>query len=291
MPIYGGLRVIKSRLSLDVIALITLFYNINADFSMSKFCILLMIYLLTWQSVGFVFTKRWPITSAMIPYMALYVLKNIILPHFYSLGNRLVLVFNIMSSLIVVMSTILTILFPPLTLRPIHGKYKVGVVDFYLPIDPSDFKSNSKLGCNSVKVRLLYPTNHITSKTIPYFETIPLSIQYLNSFVRITSPPALKKAGFFMHNWLLIRLNAQRNAVPIQKKFPIVVFSHGLIGSAELYSYMGMSLAANGNVVLMITHSDGSAPIMKLEDGTIVNYCSMTGIRKFLQDLYSTNNK
>lgn len=51
---------------------------------------------------------------------------------------------------------------------------------------------------------------------------------------------------------------------------PIVFFSHGLGGNAEMYSYQTQSLAKNGYVVVVIDHTDGSAPVAARRGGTLL---------------------
>ena len=53
---------------------------------------------------------------------------------------------------------------------------------------------------------------------------------------------------------------------------PIIVYSHGITGSAEVYSYQAMSLAADGSLVMSITHSDGSSIGMKRHDGSFLDF-------------------
>eukprot|EP00521_Asterionellopsis_glacialis_P014293 CAMPEP_0195302062 /NCGR_PEP_ID=MMETSP0707-20130614/30414_1 /TAXON_ID=33640 /ORGANISM="Asterionellopsis glacialis, Strain CCMP134" /LENGTH=332 /DNA_ID=CAMNT_0040365201 /DNA_START=598 /DNA_END=1596 /DNA_ORIENTATION=- len=51
---------------------------------------------------------------------------------------------------------------------------------------------------------------------------------------------------------------------------PLVVYSHGLGGTSEIYSYQTLNLAAMGNIVISITHTDGSSPMVERIDGSIV---------------------
>ncbi|KAI9916364.1 hypothetical protein PsorP6_017830 [Peronosclerospora sorghi] len=58
--------------------------------------------------------------------------------------------------------------------------------------------------------------------------------------------------------------------------WPIVIFSHGLAGSLELYSYVNQELASYGYVVVVLTHCDGSASVCSPEPGRIEYYHQIT---------------
>lgn len=142
----------------------------------------------------------------------------------------------------------------------------------------------------SLPVRLWYPTTVTASwndrNTIAYLH--PSTAQeFCQQTIRFGAPPPLKQFGWMLHTWRLARVPAHRNAPllvpdevvaaaaaslpplsPVNTKLPLIVFSHGLGGSAELYSYQTMSLAAQGNVVLSLNHLDGSAPVVQLVNGT-----------------------
>lgn len=261
---FGELRWISSQLLYDSITLSILSYNTITQPTSWKLKILLLTYVVFFKAFGL--TKRWTIAFPMIPYLILHILRTQIIPSWsFSL--------SILSGVLVSFSVVLSCLFPALELKPVKGKYNVGVIDFYLPVD--SFSNGISKENKYVSARLLYPTNQITTKSIPYLDPI-YGEQICNQFMNIGSPPPLKKFGWILHNWLLAHVSGQRNAIPLEsldgEKLPMAVFSHGLVGTAEIYSFQGMSIAANGTVVLMITHSDGSSPVMKRADGSYVYY-------------------
>lgn len=49
-------------------------------------------------------------------------------------------------------------------------------------------------------------------------------------------------------------------------KFPLVIFSHGLVGTRNTYSQFCSSLASEGYVVVAVEHADGSGPCV-VRDG------------------------
>ena len=100
------------------------------------------------------------------------------------------------------------------------------------------------------------------------------------------APTPLKSFGWFTHYWNLIKLPAQYY-LPLlgdgygdgfscatthpsdMKLLPMIIYSPGLGGSAETYSYQTLSLAARGFVVVVVEHGDGSLAIVPRKDGSV----------------------
>ena len=53
------------------------------------------------------------------------------------------------------------------------------------------------------------------------------------------------------------------------ERYPLIIFSHGLVGTRNTYSQYCSALASEGNIVLAVEHRDGSGPAVLLpgEDG------------------------
>ncbi|TYZ67631.1 hypothetical protein PybrP1_011408 [[Pythium] brassicae (nom. inval.)] len=56
------------------------------------------------------------------------------------------------------------------------------------------------------------------------------------------------------------------------KRWPLVVFSHGLGGTIDIYSAVTQQLASDGNIVVVVNHCDGSAAVTRMADGRIEYY-------------------
>jgi pimeloyl-ACP methyl ester carboxylesterase len=101
---------------------------------------------------------------------------------------------------------------------------------------------------------------------IPYLRP-ETAIGFCQHSMRFGAPDPIKTYDWILHTWRLASLPLIRNAPLIvpshhdhNDTIPLVVFSHGLGGDMDLYSFQAMSLAANGYLVLTMTHTDGTAP-------------------------------
>lgn len=115
---------------------------------------------------------------------------------------------------------------------------------------------------------------------IPYLRP-DLSHAYCEVNMQQGAPPPLKSFGWFTHYWNLIKLPAQYH-IPLPgdgyscattypsdtQLLPMIIYSPGLGGSAETYSYQTLSLAARGFVVVVVEHGDGSLAVVPRKDGS-----------------------
>ncbi|KAI0380860.1 phospholipase A2 [Hypomontagnella monticulosa] len=148
------------------------------------------------------------------------------------------------------------------------GPYKVGTVDVEIPV--SELESPAPAPHNAahietVQFRIYYPTHPdaqgkpISWLPAPQREHLSAYIQFLGvgqmlaqafSFIprhlHYTSIPVIKNAPVLDPN------------TP-NKRWPTVIFSHGLGGSRNAYSQIVGSLASHGVVVICPEHRDGSA--------------------------------
>jgi Platelet-activating factor acetylhydrolase, isoform II len=217
-----------------------------------------------------------------------------------TLWNRFVFVISIGMVLI---SIAASILFPPVQLPVTKSfgnetSYDVGVASFYLPIilknknrdnsETCDIK-NTLFDHSHVPVKLLYPTTMTkqSSRTsMPYLSSINPT-KFLKESMKAAAPKELKQYDWLMHHWLLVRIPLIPNATlknsyddttktndkeqeqqQQKQRLPLIIFSHGLMGNSDLYTYQTMSLASSGFLVLLVNHLDGSAPVAQHYNGT-----------------------
>jgi Platelet-activating factor acetylhydrolase, isoform II len=271
MVFAGGLEVIPLRVLLDILAWIGMSYAIwNPPHWKNSLILVSTVWMVLANSGP---TSRWTTTFPMAPLVTLQFFRRT----GSQLSNSRLLYY--MSLLFVLLSVGLSLLFPPLQLPRAQagGPYAVGAVDFFLPMEttgPGE-ETCSLFNHTQVQVKLLYPTNSTDKATMPYLSP-SIALEFLQESFKAAAPPELKPYDWLLHHWLLAELPAQRHAslLPASEKeqFPLVAYSHGLMGNADLYSYQAVSLASQGVLVLMVNHLDGSAPVAEHVDGTRVTY-------------------
>jgi platelet-activating factor acetylhydrolase len=81
-----------------------------------------------------------------------------------------------------------------------------------------------------------------------------------------------KLPAWLFHNMRNAVLAAIEGAPVAAGNWPIVLFSHGLGGSLEMYSHVNQQLASSGLVVVVLNHCDGSASVASPADGQVEYY-------------------
>jgi pimeloyl-ACP methyl ester carboxylesterase len=276
-------------------------------------------------------TKRWPISLPLIPIVLLHVIRLVCEYMEIKTQNEeaaspssssssaswtlIVLVsIKICSNVFLGLSALLSMLMPALEISQPKGKYNVGVIDLHLPVMFEDEKikmHNFDMAGQTerdtttngfVSVRFLYPTHENIDKPIPYLNKDGVDVK-CKAMMEVCTPPPLNKYLWMLDTWQLSKIQAKRNAQPIQyynkdtkeekdtketnsksessestssssssPSLPVVVFSHGVTGTTELYTYQCMNLASNGSFVILIDHADGSCISMKKHDGSILPF-------------------
>ncbi|KAJ6264458.1 hypothetical protein Dda_0604 [Drechslerella dactyloides] len=192
------------------------------------------------------------------------------------------------------MSAILSRLNPVPVFPAYKGPYAVGTIDLELPVAPF-VEGGLSPPCPShadiptVQMRVFYPAklkedsakydrgdgnaNWVPSPRKEYFaayarfcgagDWLANVLSLLPRHVYHTKLPVL--AGH--------KLLPEHSRLPEDEKsdnkLPVVIFSHGLGGTRNAYSYLTASLASYGAVVLCIEHRDGSAPVSFIRESKI----------------------
>jgi pimeloyl-ACP methyl ester carboxylesterase len=200
-------------------------------------------------------------------------------------------VLTALSLMCIAVGAVLSVLFPALQLPPISGPYQVGTIEFYIPLEiqvdgsrrnltgietegeePSTCPAATTTVKQYLPARLFYPTlkdQGTVVGNVPYLNP-DTAIDFCRQFMQFGAPAPLKSFGWILHTWRLTTLPVFPEAPvrPGGERMPLVVYSHGLGGTLDVYSYQAMSLAAHGSVALVLTHMDGTAPVVPQPRGT-----------------------
>jgi platelet-activating factor acetylhydrolase len=160
---------------------------------------------------------------------------------------------------------------PVNTFPAYKGQYEVGTVDVEIPVSELPVASDAPEGAvKTIAFRIFYPCQkpgkgdtHRPVRWIPQpqRQTINAFATFLGAGSKLASFISLLPQQLF---W--IKLPAHRNAKIFDpptdsKRWPVTMFSHGLAGSRNTYSYICGDMASNGMVVIAMDHRDGSSPI------------------------------
>jgi hypothetical protein len=267
MFFWGGLRPIAHHVIVDVLALVGFGYGASTQPDSLNAAVLVSTYLFSVAFSGNM-TNRWTILFPMAPFVVLQGLRRL-------LSNKWIRrTIAVLSVLLILIAAALSVLFPAVELPPLLTKqFNVGVADVFLPVNfehmgTANSKNESCANPNSqdhVTVRILYPTLE-APESFPYLRKDTAAI-FCEESMKTGAPPPLKAFSWMLHYWRLAKIPVKANAKPLDKVSPIIAYSHGLGGNAELYTYQTMALAASGYVVLVLTHADGTAPVVRRKDG------------------------
>ncbi|KZZ97422.1 phospholipase A2 [Moelleriella libera RCEF 2490] len=150
------------------------------------------------------------------------------------------------------------------------GPYKVGTVDVEIPVDdltsPS-FRPENTLDITTVQFRIFYPAvAESNEKPITWLPNPQR--HHVSAYTKFVGMgPTLSSILSFLPRHLhYTTIPVHKNALAVtpetkDKRFPTMIFSHGLGGGRNSYSYIAGSLASHGVVVVCPEHRDGSAVV------------------------------
>ncbi|KAL9043414.1 MAG: hypothetical protein Q9214_003401 [Letrouitia sp. 1 TL-2023] len=151
------------------------------------------------------------------------------------------------------------------------GPYEVGTIEVETPA--SELQESSPApdpSISTVSFRIFYPCQPTTTRSNPVFWLPCPQHEYLGAYFQFLG--VSQRLAVLFRNLPFVRLlyfitipaidNAKLLPPPTKtKRWPVMVFSHGLGGSKNAYSHLLGSLASHGMVVVAPDHRDGSAPI------------------------------
>ncbi|CAK4082704.1 unnamed protein product [Aphanomyces euteiches] len=149
------------------------------------------------------------------------------------------------------------------------------VVLFPLPRFPALSKAHPDIGCitmrfNKVDCRIFYPANP-TKPGRPWLRYLHHGKHLAIGLHIFAELPAIFFSSF-QNGVLNARVEAPLKSPSTPEGWPVVVFSHGLGGSLEMYSSFAQSLASEGFIVVSLNHSDGSGAVFRNLDNVTYTY-------------------
>lgn len=152
-----------------------------------------------------------------------------------------------------------------------HGPYEVGTVDVEVPAadlpPPSAVPEDAP---PTIAFRMFYPC------VKPSSSAVNRPVRWIPQPQRLTTAALMKflgvreraagMASYLLQHLYWINIQAHRNAQLLEPptsngRWPVTIFSHGLAGSRNAYSYICGDLASNGMIVIALDHRDGSSPV------------------------------
>ncbi|KAI4093525.1 MAG: hypothetical protein LQ339_007663 [Xanthoria mediterranea] len=151
------------------------------------------------------------------------------------------------------------------------GPYAVGTTDVEIPAAELPSPSSTPVpALSTVSFRIFYPCEVPPKPAKPVYWLPDPQHDYLGAYVRFLG--ASRRLSAFLRNIPFLRILSYttipvvRNASLLQpptktKRWPVMVFSHGLGGTKNAYSHLLGSISSHGVVVIAPDHRDGSAPL------------------------------
>ncbi|PBP16348.1 platelet-activating factor acetylhydrolase [Diplocarpon rosae] len=153
------------------------------------------------------------------------------------------------------------------------GPHKVGTIDVEIPVSELESPSPApEERLSTVQYRIFYPCEpEAKGKTVNW---IPNPQQgYISAYTRFLGAGSFlaEVVSYFPRLLYHISIPVRKNAPLLQpttanKRWPVMIFSHGLGGSRNAYSHLVGSIASHGMIVIAPEHRDGSTPISYIRD-------------------------
>ncbi|TVY81442.1 putative phospholipase A2, partial [Lachnellula suecica] len=148
------------------------------------------------------------------------------------------------------------------------GPYTVGTLDIELPVSELEAPSASPDdSISTVNYRVFYPCDPgFKGKNVSFIPSPQRD--YVAAYTRFLGAGNMlaEAISFFPRLLHYIQIPALKNAPLLEpptseKRWPVMLFSHGLGGSRNAYSHIVGSIASHGMIVIAPEHRDGSTPV------------------------------
>ncbi|KAK4626843.1 Putative phospholipase A2 [Fulvia fulva] len=175
------------------------------------------------------------------------------------------------------MSSLLSGWNPIVSFPQYNGPYDVGTVDVEIPAADLHAPSEAPEGAApTIAFRIFYPCVKpgpgATGRPVRWIpQPQRATIRAFANFIGVKSPRIANLISWMPQQLYYINLPAHRNAKLLDPptshgRWPVTMFSHGLAGSRNAYSYVCGDLASNGMIVIALDHRDGSSPIQYVRE-------------------------
>ncbi|PQE08301.1 Platelet-activating factor acetylhydrolase protein [Rutstroemia sp. NJR-2017a BVV2] len=155
------------------------------------------------------------------------------------------------------------------------GPHKVGTIDVEIPVSELDPPSSRTAPGNdipTIQYRIFYPCEpDAKGKSVNW---IPRPQRdYISAYSRFLGAGSTlaEFISYFPRLLHYVTIPVRKDAPLLQpntsnKRWPVMVFSHGLGGSRNAYSHLVGSIASHGMIVIAPEHRDGSTPISYIRE-------------------------
>ncbi|KAF4630926.1 hypothetical protein G7Y89_g7214 [Cudoniella acicularis] len=148
------------------------------------------------------------------------------------------------------------------------GPYKVGTIDIELPVSELESPSPSPdESISTIQYRIFYPCEPDSKGKSVNWIPAPQR-DYVSAYTRFLGAGSMlaEVISFVPRLLHYITIPVRKNASLLDpptstSRWPVMIFSHGLGGSRNAYSYLAGSIASHGMIVIAPEHRDGSTPI------------------------------
>ncbi len=183
------------------------------------------------------------------------------------LGRILKITGKVLCSLLLVLAVALPMVFPVFNLPETSGTYAVGTSSFdWVDMSrPETFTSDPE-DQRDIMVQVWYPAEKVT-------EVKPMALWYDAKTTGALFGEAIGMPSFLFDQLDLVPTHSYFDA-PVsgaQEKYPVLIFSHGLLGTVYQNTVQMEELASHGYVVFSISHTYESV-VTIYPDGRVVPY-------------------